>query len=99
MGGLLGVADLNTNQTGGDGAGLYYNPIVGIVLAVDLDNTDNYIIYAFFKKNAGNGYANRVTIVSNGLSLGVSNGQGTSVVNGGTNVVQYLIGFGGREAS
>ena len=96
VGARLGVSSLDVikaNQTDADGAGLYYSPIVGFVLAVDLDSTDNYIVYAFFKKNADKGYANRVVLASKGLSLGVSNDQGTSVVNGGTNVQQFMIGF------
>ena len=40
------------------------------------------------------GEPNRVVLSNNKLSLGAVNGQGTSVINGGTNVQQFMIGLG-----
>ena len=87
---------LYSEKKNGDGAGLLNEPIVGIVIAVDLDNIENYIIYAFVKNKSGTmiGEPNRVVLSNNKLSLGAVNGQGTSVINGGTNVQQFMIGLG-----
>ena len=86
-----------SEKKNGDGAGLLNAPIVGIVIAVDLDNIENYIVYAFVKNKPGtmeSRVPNRIVLSNNELSLGNINEQGTSVINGGTNVQQFMIGLG-----
>lgn len=78
----------------GDGAGIMNAPVTGLIIAVDTADTSKYIVYAFVKDKAGNGYANRIVLSNNELSLGPTNEQGTSVINGGTNVKQFMLGLG-----
>ena len=87
---------LSKKSTGG-GDNILAGVYTGIVFAFDQDDFSKYIIYGFFKdyQNSGDdkGPARVTVIASNGLSLGPSNNVGTQVISGGTNVVQYMIGF------
>lgn len=101
MGGLIGAskwANITSKITDGSGALIMAETNVGLIFAVDLDNKANYILYAFFKDKPGvqdsGSSINRVTIASNVLTLGSYNTEGTSVVNGGTKVKQFMIGLG-----
>lgn len=101
MGGLLGTnkwSNITSKITDGNGALIMSEPNVGLIFAVDLDNVSNYILYAFLKVKPGEqeegDLINRVVISSNTLSLGTYYKGGTSVVNGGTNVKQFMIGVG-----
>ena len=101
MGGLLKTSRwelINTLQSTSGGANLLLSRYTGLVFAFDMDDYSKYIIYGFFKNyiNPGeSGAAKTVVIASNGLSLGAGNNQGTQVINGGTNVRQFMIGLGG----
>lgn len=103
MGGLLRTSRwdlINTDTKNSSGANILASRYTGLVFALDMDDFNKYIIYVFFKNYINDGGSNKgaaktAVIVSNGLSLGPSNSQGTQVINGGTNVQQFMIGLGG----
>ncbi|MBV8040958.1 hypothetical protein HF895_15930 [Bacteroides sp. AN502] len=91
MGGLLGVLGINLKVSDKSGAGLAEGSIGGIVLAVDEDNPLSLLLYAYSYQRGTN--ATAIQISSNNLSVGVTNSVGTMTVKGGTNIVQYRLGF------
>ena len=85
---MLGI---NLKISNRSGAGLADGSAGGIVLAVDEDNPLSLLLYAYrFQKGTK---AKVLIISSNILSFGDSNDMGTMTVTGGTNVVQYRLGF------
>lgn len=100
VGGLQNISRwelIRSKQRDSDGANIMSETYVGLVLAVDMDDQSKYILYGYFKnyKNSGSSPAETAVLASNGLTLGNRNSVGTQVVNGGTNVQQFMIGFGG----
>ena len=91
MGGLLGVLGINLKISDKAGAGLADGSVGGIVLAVDEDNPLSLLLYAYSYQRGTN--AKALQISSNNLSLGLTNNVGTMTVTGGTNIVQYRLGF------
>ena len=77
---LLGTLSyLGVNKTDGGGAGIL-SAGVGIVFAESTSDASKYLIYAYIRKNGEN--ATRIQLAANGLSLGIQNNQGSSVVTG-----------------
>ena len=90
---------IDTDTKGASGNNILAKRYTGLVFALDMNDFKKYIIYGFFKNYTNEGaYGNNaktVVIASNELSLGASNNVGTQVINGGTNVQQFMIGLGG----
>ena len=64
-------------------------PNVGIVFAYDSTNTSKYLIYAYIRNDGE--LANRIVLASNGISLGIQNEVGTSLITGGdTQICIYI---------
>lgn len=77
---LLGILSrIGVKETNGSGQGILLSG-VGIVFAESTSDASKYLIYAYIRKIGEN--ATRIQLAANGLSLGVQNNQGTSVVNG-----------------
>lgn len=76
---LLGILSrIGVKETDGSGPGILLSG-VGIVFAESTSDASKYLIYAYIRKI---GIATRIQLAANGLSLGVQNNQGSSVVNG-----------------
>ena len=86
---ILGsLANIKVNKSDGSGAGIL-QPNVGIVFAYNSNNPTQYIIYMYIKSTGE--IAVRIPLVSNELTLGGKNNQGTSVVNGAdTQICLYI---------
>ena len=77
---LLGILSrIGINETNGGGAAIL-SAGVGIVFAESTSDASKYLIYAYIRKNGEN--ATRIQLAANGLSLGVQNTFGSSIVNG-----------------
>ena len=91
MGGLLGVLGINLKISDKDGAALVDGTVGGIVFAVDEDNPLSLLLYAYSYQRGTNVSVSQIS--SKNLSVGATNSVGTVTVNGGTNVIQYRLGF------
>lgn len=105
VGGLLQTSRwdlINSVRGNGNGANILSSRYTGLVFALDMDDFEKYLLYGFIKNYTGNGSdygiskaAKTIVLAANGLSLGATNVMGTQVINGGTNVQQFMIGLGG----
>lgn len=91
LGELIGLIELKLKISDKNGAFIASGSEGGIVLAVDRDNPQSLLLYAYSYQIGSN--TKTLQIASNNLSIGATNNSGTITVTGGTNVVQYRLGF------
>lgn len=86
---LLGIREKLGIKISNENGPTLLKPNVGIVFAYDSTNTSKYLIYAYIRNDGE--LANRIVLASNGISLGIQNEVGTSLITGGdTQICIYI---------